>query len=359
MDNKEIELKFGFDGKASNLHSIFKKIGTVSNETVLHLDNTYFDTDEKELFAIRAGLRIRKADNFCEQTLKVKGENLGGLHKRTEYNVPIDKNETVPNLLKFPREALPSSYSLENMQERLKQVCKINFTRNVFNLEILDSVFEVACDNGYILVNDNEKYPLSELEIELKETSVGSDDLMNLFSILCTHLASNDLPLLLEPFSKMHRATLLQKNTKPYIDVSPLSRDMPIVDYVNSLVAMFETTYGYFLISHDAALAVQLSALLDTLTSALKQINRRSPLAFITGRKEPVEYKDDLKIIINLIKSFNKVLKRVSKKMLVLRLKGNQKGVENCFNKIRNAEKSCKMFLIPLKLRQLLSLIVK
>ena len=67
MQNKEIELKFGIEGNQCNLRQIFSKIGTVSDEQELHLDNTYFDTDKKELFAIRAGLRIRHADNFSER----------------------------------------------------------------------------------------------------------------------------------------------------------------------------------------------------------------------------------------------------------------------------------------------------
>ena len=76
MQDKEIELKFGFDGDASNLYEIFSHIGAVSNKTTLHLDNTYFDTDDKALFGIHAGLRIRRGDDFSEQTLKVKGENI-------------------------------------------------------------------------------------------------------------------------------------------------------------------------------------------------------------------------------------------------------------------------------------------
>lgn len=41
MNNKEIELKFGYDGKADNLFETFSKIGNVSAESELHLDNTY------------------------------------------------------------------------------------------------------------------------------------------------------------------------------------------------------------------------------------------------------------------------------------------------------------------------------
>lgn len=359
MQDKEIELKFGFDGDASNLYEIFSHIGTVSNKTTLHLDNTYFDTDEKDLFSIHAGLRIRRGDNFSEQTLKVKGENIGGLHKRQEYNLPIDLGDNVPNLMKFPKEALPAEFDIESIQKKLKPICRINFTRYLFNLELLDSTFEVAYDNGFIEVDSSTKYPLSELEIELKETSVHSDELLNLFSILCTHLASNNIPLLLEPFSKMHRAALLQKQSNPTVDFSELDEAGTFIDYVTSQVSLFEKLYGYFLITHDAVLFSQITSLLDSLLLSLKYLKRRNFLAFIIGRKEPVEYKRDLQIIIRLLKSFHRVCSHVSKRMLLGRFRKNSKGISSCYEKIRVSEKNNKIFLIPLKLRLLLSLMAK
>jgi inorganic triphosphatase YgiF len=359
MQNKEIELKFGFDGDAKNLYSIFSNIGSVSNETELHLDNTYFDTDKRDLFALKAGLRIRRGDNFSEQTLKVKGENIGGLHKRSEYNLPIEDSALVPNLLKFPKEAFPENYDIDSVQANLKSVCRINFTRYLFNLELLDSVFEVAYDHGYIQVDEEYQYPLNELEIELKESKVKSDDLLNLFSILCNYLASNNLPLLLEPFSKMHRASLLQHTSKPSLDIVARDNNASLVDYVTSLVASFENLYGHYLITHEVTLFGQICVLLENMILALKQLSHRNFLAFIKGQKEPVEYKDDLMIILRLVKAFYKVCSHTQKRMLLCRLKGNEKGIEACFDKVRASEKTNKMFLIPLKLRLLLSLIAK
>ena len=172
MQNKELELKFGYVGHATDLFEIFKNIGKVSDQNVEHLDNTYFDTPNKDLFAIKAGLRIRRSVDYCEQTLKVKGENIGGLHKRNEYNVDIKRSAEVPNLSKFPNEAFPKSFDIDAIQKKLEKVCRINFTRNLFNVELLDSVFEVAYDNGFIETRDGAKHPLNELEVELKETKV-------------------------------------------------------------------------------------------------------------------------------------------------------------------------------------------
>lgn len=365
MNNKEIELKFGYDGKADNLFETFSKIGNVSAESEQHLDNTYFDTDDKDLFALKAGLRIRRADTFTEQTLKVKGENIGGLHKRVEYNLPIDDSAEVPNLLKFPKEAFPESFDIDSVQQKLKKVCHISFTRHLFNLSLLDSVFEVAYDRGFIEVTQKGsdtpvQYPLNELEIELKETTAKSDDLLNIFSILCTHLATNNLPLLLEPFSKMHRAALLQNSSQMSLNLSPFDTKSDatlVTEYIKNLVASFEQLYGYFIISKDITVFNLMTSVLEELLLSLKLLKKKNLPAFIRGQNEPVTYKQDLQIIYRLIKNFYKVCVHSKKKLLNAKLNGKDKAIEDLFTVVRESEKQNKMFLIPLKLRLLLSLI--
>ena len=365
MNNKEIELKFGYDGRAENLSETFSKIGKVSSEREQHLDNTYFDTDDKDLFALKAGLRIRRADTFTEQTLKVKGENIGGLHKRVEYNLPVDDSAEVPNLLKFPKEAFPEGFDVDAVQKKLKKVCHISFTRHLFNLTLLDSVFEVAYDRGFIEVGSEDggnltQYPLNELEIELKETTAKSEELLNIFSILCTHLATNNLPLLLEPFSKMHRAALLQNSSQMSLNLSPFDTEneaASITEYVKNLVACFEQLYGYYIISKDVTVLNLITAVLEELLLSLKLLKKKNLPAFIRGQNEPVTYRQDLQIIYRLIKNFYKVCIHLKKKLLNAKLNAKEKVTEDLFSVIRESEKQNKMFLIPLKLRLLLSLI--
>ena len=357
MRNKEIELKFGLEGPVNNLFEIFSNIGTVSNPKVQHLDNTYFDTDTKDLFNIRAGLRIRHADDFSEQTLKVKGENIGGLHRRSEYNLPIEKDVTIPQLQKFPKEAFPENFDVDDIQERLSSVCRINFTRQLFTLELLDSEFEVAHDSGFIGVEGHEPYPINELEIELKKTQVENEDLLNLFSILCNNLATKDLPLLLEPFSKMHRASLLKKNSSRVLDLSSFETKGTTVDYVKNLVISFEQLYGYFVVNKESTTFSLFTCVLKDLIEALKLLRRRNLPAFIKGQNEPVEYQGDLKIIIRLLKTFYKACARNQKKLFKAQIRGYVQEIDSIFKAIRLVEQNTKMFLIPLKLRLLLSLL--
>ena len=52
--------------------------------TSFTLENTYFDTPDKQLTSYGAALRIRKTPTGFVQTLKTKGQNVGGLHQRDE-----------------------------------------------------------------------------------------------------------------------------------------------------------------------------------------------------------------------------------------------------------------------------------
>ncbi|MGN0915186.1 MAG: inorganic triphosphatase [Succinivibrio sp.] len=356
MKNKEIELKFGFEGDDKNLIETFKKIGIVSSETTLNLDNTYFDTKEQDLFHIRAGLRIRHADSFSEQTLKVKGENIGGLHQRNEYNVPVDGMTVVPNLKLFPKEALPSEIDIDSVQKRLVPVCRINFKRHLFNLEVLDGVFEVACDKGYIESENEGRLPISELEIELKSTSVKDSDVLGLFSNLCTLLAVNELPLVLEPFSKMHRASLMQHLSPMSLNLEGLREEGDLMSYTRSLVVLFEDLYGYFLVSADPTVLSMFISATENLIHALKLIRRKNRPAFLGRLKQTVSYRDDLTVILKILKSFLGTLEHYRKNVLNYKLRDSRKTAE-VFKAIRDDEKNFKIFLIPLKLRLLLSLI--
>ena len=78
---------------------------------------------------------------------------------------------------------------------------------------------------------------------------------------------------------------------------------------------------------------------------------------FIRGQNEPVTYKQDLQIIYRLIKNFYKVCVHLKKKLLNAKLNGKNRAIEDLFKVVRESEKQNKMFLIPLKLRLLLSLI--
>jgi len=87
----EIELKFLVsDAVVPLIPSLITQFAkTVINKPSRSLQNAYYDTPSRELRALDIGFRTRCADSKCEQTIKLAGEVVGGLHQRPEYNYLI------------------------------------------------------------------------------------------------------------------------------------------------------------------------------------------------------------------------------------------------------------------------------
>ncbi|MBQ2382241.1 MAG: CYTH domain-containing protein [Succinivibrio sp.] len=360
MKNKEIELKFGFldEGSDEKIVSVLSSIGLVKRTGSQDLKNTYFDTPDGRLFAMHSGVRIRKSNSFCEQTLKVKGENIGGLHRRSEFNVKLGHDITVPNLKKFPTEAFPENFDYDEMQKQLIEICKINFTRRTYILETLDSTFEVAYDTGEINCqgsDSNER--ISELEIELIESSVPESDILSMFIKLVDYLVRSPLKLTLEPFSKMHRASLLEHKSLVNLNIEPLYPKNEIVKRVQTLLSNAETLCGYFKIYRDPSVLSLLSSQISSLYYALEELDEADIPAFVKGQKELIDYSDDIDWIIDSVKGFAKSLKKLSSKYSKAICDGNETKADKIIAKMIDSEIKNKIFALPLKLRWLLSLL--
>jgi triphosphatase len=126
----------------------------------LLLDNQYFDTDDLALNQSQAALRIRKSQHGYKQTLKNKGQAIGGLHQRGEWEYAIDQPEI--NWSLFPEEL--------NIDPKLKQAVKpifnTDFSRHVWIKQYGGSEIELVLDQGSIN-NQTKSYSLCEVELEL------------------------------------------------------------------------------------------------------------------------------------------------------------------------------------------------
>ncbi|MGS0725588.1 CYTH domain-containing protein, partial [Shewanella sp. 0m-11] len=88
----EIELKLFFNEKQKK--SLIKLLDSLPNceaKGIEKLTNAYFDTNALTLRKWDMGLRIRGINQHLEQTIKTKGQVVGGIHSRPEYNVDIDQ----------------------------------------------------------------------------------------------------------------------------------------------------------------------------------------------------------------------------------------------------------------------------
>ena len=180
----EIELKYLIgDGEVINKFTqLLKQQNLPYTHQSQQLCNTYFDTQDRQLRALDFGLRVRKADNYTEQTIKTAGIIVGGLHQRPEYNVEID--DSFPELSLFPADIWPEYTNANALQAQLVSIFSTNFIRNSWQVEIDGSVIEVAYDRGMI-ESQGQELPISEIELELVEGK--RDAIFTLAQLLIEH----------------------------------------------------------------------------------------------------------------------------------------------------------------------------
>lgn len=175
MENKqqaEIELKIMLNKQ--NIPLVKKWLSDANNFTLLAhkkdvLGNTYYDTPEQFFAQQKMGLRVRTQNNQFEITLKTKGEIVGGLHIRPEYNLELPNNQ--PDLM-----ALVAKYNLpfentEEITQHLQPTFSTDFTRQSWLVKVGNAEIEVALDQGQIKNTYGEE-PICELEFEIKQGSL-------------------------------------------------------------------------------------------------------------------------------------------------------------------------------------------
>jgi len=167
----EIELKFLVsDDVIPLIPSLITQFAkTVTNKPSKSLQNAYYDTPSRELRALDIGFRTRCTDERCEQTIKLAGEVVGGLHQRPEYNLPIETNR--PNLMAFDSSIWPHGMQIDAISQNLFPIFSTNFIRRTWLIETPNGAkIEVVLDKGEIAASGKVEI-ISELEIELVEGS--------------------------------------------------------------------------------------------------------------------------------------------------------------------------------------------
>ncbi|MBV7415366.1 inorganic triphosphatase [Aeromonas sp. sif2433] len=161
----EIEIKF-FVARdiQESLSNLLNSLEIISSSRV-ELGNVYFDTSELDLRRLDMGLRIRRSDKFSEQTIKCRGQVVGGLHARPEYNAPV--SGALPTLAAFPTEIWPSLELRDAIQGLLVAQFRTDFVRRYWLIAFEGAEIELAWDRGEI-VGSLGRSEIDELELELK-----------------------------------------------------------------------------------------------------------------------------------------------------------------------------------------------
>lgn len=164
MEN-EIELKIMLLPENITLLTDYFNKQTILHSEINHLGNTYYDSDDLYFAKNKMGLRVRTKNNKHEITLKMKGDIVGGLHIRPEYNLALDTHK--PD---FKR--LVSHYNLQLednsiLDKQLLPTFSTDFTRTQWLIKFQESQIEIALDQGFIKSPQGEE-AICELEFELK-----------------------------------------------------------------------------------------------------------------------------------------------------------------------------------------------
>lgn len=161
----EIEIKFfvarDIQPELSNLLNSLE----IKESSQQQLGNVYFDTPTLDLRRLDMGLRIRRCDAFAEQTIKCRGQVVGGLHARPEYNAPVSGD--LPTLSAFPDEIWPTLTERDHIQQQLVAQFRTDFLRRHWLIAFEGAEIELAWDQGEI-VGSQGSTTINELELELK-----------------------------------------------------------------------------------------------------------------------------------------------------------------------------------------------
>lgn len=221
---QEIELKLSIQQAAIDAFISHPLLSGVSR-TEEQLENQYFDTTDQQLTQAGVALRLRRTANGWVQTLKTRGTNVGGLHQRNEWEMPVAPGEL--DLALFPEGVLPATVN----QYELKTMFTTHFNRQRWLLEYQSSEVEVVLDVGEIRSGEAVE-TISEVELELK-----AGELTALLDLACQ--LTKQIPMMPSDLSKAERGYRLTNNTA--------TSDIPLPHIVaqQSMESAFCALLGY------------------------------------------------------------------------------------------------------------------
>ena len=164
MEN-EIELKIMLDEQNITTVSEWLAKQHILDEREITLGNTYFDTPEQYFAQNQMGFRVRVKNHRYEMTLKTKGEIVGGLHIRPEYNLPLENEK--PDFKRLISHFNLQIEQAEQISANLQPTFSTDFLRHQWLIEINQSQIEVVLDQGEVK-NPFGSEKICELEFELK-----------------------------------------------------------------------------------------------------------------------------------------------------------------------------------------------
>ena len=167
----ETELKLRIDpGQLARLkrHALLKTL-QLARPVARRLQNIYYDTPKLDLHKSEMALRLRHAGGQWLQTLKGGGSVQAGLHRRNEWEVPVNRaalDFSATQEVQWDELLRPS------LRKKLQPAFVTDFTRSSRMLKFHGAQIELCMDQGEVRTEQH-SMPICELELELKSGEPG------------------------------------------------------------------------------------------------------------------------------------------------------------------------------------------
>lgn len=189
------------------------------------LYSIYFDTPDLQLHHEKMALRLRLVGKQWIQTMKGGGGVQAGLHQRNEWETPV-----TGEYLDFDSlDAMGATPLPQRLRKKIQPVFITDFNRSIRLLKFEGALIELGLDSGEIRAGKS-KYPISELELELK-----AGDPLQLFRLALSLL--DIVPLEIETTSKAEYGYRLNSPVNAAVSkvqITKLDRDIPVKDALQS-----------------------------------------------------------------------------------------------------------------------------
>lgn len=213
-------------------HPLLRK-HQVTRPATCRLHNIYYDTPKLELHKSEMALRLRRAGRQWLQTLKGGGSVKAGLHRRDEWEIPVNRAALDFSLLENagPQTAEWEEHLPERLRRKLQPVFVTDFSRTSRMLDWQGAQIELCMDRGEVRTEQH-SLPICELELELK-----SGEPARLFELALELLEI--VPLELEPVSKAEQGyrLLMGYADKPVKGAVPdIARNATLAEALQTLI---------------------------------------------------------------------------------------------------------------------------
>lgn len=156
----EIELKLVLKQEDADGLAVWASLGAVPNKA--RQRSIYFDTPDHFLRKAGLSLRIRRSGLQRIQTVKSHGANAVGLFDRPEWE------REAPDDVPIVDDTTPIQALLGERVAELAPVFEVHVERSAWNVHEGDATIEFVIDRGEVVVAEDRRSPICEVELELK-----------------------------------------------------------------------------------------------------------------------------------------------------------------------------------------------